>query len=441
VQLDVGVEWLAAADNGWDELTTNLWTSTTPRYAMPVHAVVPDDWTRAAPRPVVTLNSPEPYYRRAEFVAFEQFRTGTASEEVPTIVAGPEIDRSLGVALERSPAAADENGALAYTLNIRNLDRNPVEHVRVVETLPQPEHVLDTHPAALMTPEGALVWQLADLQPFESRTMTVTLDGAQVTAPLNTRAAVDVETEVSVKTHVFPLALNELPPETPIEPELALPEPEPQPIVPTFEPIDPVLADDSPAPPHGGWNPFGGAVPLQNEEPITPELTGEAPVALPEQFESIVPEPVVPLVEDPVPADAIERTPEPRPVPLESAHPPRPILSVQANARNAVRTGEVLATDYRITNEGDAPAEGIVLTVFVPPELRHKHGNQVQHRIKQLLPGETHSARLLTKAATAGTAELDAVLSFDGQSEDEHTLTVRVVGSRSPTPAAPRRPR
>jgi hypothetical protein len=315
--------------------------------------------------------------------------------------------------------------------------------VRIVETLPQPEHVIDTSPAALMTPDGALVWQLANLEPLESRSLTVTLDGSQVTAPLQTVAAVDVETEVSVKTQVFPLALNDPPPSEPIEPELFLPEPEPEPAVePSFDPIDPQLADDPPPAAQRGWNRFGGPFAPEEDTPITPELTGEAPVALPEQFDPAGPDsvPVVPEQFDPFPSNLADDPvqPAPRPVPLDSAHPPRPILSVHANARGAVRTGDILTTDFEITNDGDAPADDIVLTVFVPPELRHKHGLEVEHRIKRLLPGQSHRARLLTKAATPGTAELDAVLSTEGQPADEQTLKVRVVGA---TPAAENRSR
>lgn len=441
-ELDWGVERLAVIGDDWEEISTDLWTSTTPRITVPSFAVIADNWTQATPRPIPIAAVAEPYFYRAEPLDFEEFTAATITDEVPTIVAGPEVDRDVGVVLERSPASTDQSGALAYTLNVKNLDAHPVDHVRVVETVPVPEFVLDTNPPAYMTPDGALVWQLANLQPLESRTMTVTLDGSQVTGPLETVAALDVETQFSVKTQILPLAFSESPAEAPIEPEMARPEEDPAPF--SDPPIEPLLADDPPPRPNYGWSRFSGQPSPDDLQPITPELTGEAPVALPEQFVPVVPE-TDPLPVNPIPHEIVDQPiapdPAPRPLPLDTAHPPQPILSVQASARNAVRTGDVLTTEYQIKNDGDAPAEGIVLTVFVPPELRHKHGNEVEHRIPRLLPGETRSARLLTKAAAEGTAELDALLSLDGRPEDEHRLQVRVVSVRSAKPAATRRPR
>ena len=441
-EVELHVERLGIEVAGWDELTPDEWESTAIRPAAPSFAAAHDGWHVATVRQASFVQAPEPYYLRAELLAFEDFASGTATQETPTQVAGPEVDRSVGVVLKRSPATPSEHGSIAYHLNVSNLNPHPIEHVRIVETVPMPDYVLDTNPPACMTPEGALVWQFANLQPHESRSMIVTLDGTQITAPLETVAALDVEAQVSVKTLVQPSALGELPEETPIDPELAQFDSDPLP-QPAGEAIDPLLADDpAPPPSNHGWNPFGGSAPPEDLEPITPELTGEAPVALPEQFVPIVPEeqPVVPftpeIAEEPVPA-----SPEPRPLPLDSAHPPRPLLSVQARARNAVRTGDVLTTNYEIRNDGDAPAEGIVLRVYVPPELRHKHGEEVVHRVPRLLPGQAHKARLLTKAAAAGTAELDAVLTYDGHPEDEHRLKVQVVGATASRRATPRPPR
>jgi len=124
-------------------------------------------------------------------------------------------------------------------------------------------------------------------------------------------------------------------------------------------------------------------------------------------------------------------------VPLDAAHIPRPLLSLNARTSNSVRTGDVVTTVYEIRNTGDAAAEEVILTVYVPPELQHKYGKEVEHRIQRLQPGESHQARLLTRASTSGTAQLEAVLSLDGAATGESRVSVRVLGGRpagSPQP-------
>lgn len=453
--LELGVQWLQPQAD-WDERPYDLWTSTVPDDGPTALAYVRDDWSAAQSRSEVKTGPAQPYFLRINPIDFKDLVAAVAAAETPAPLAGPEFSSNVRLTIERSPATLTESGTLAYTLHVQNLGHDVVEHVRVIETLPQAEHVVDTLPPAAMTYDGAFVWELDRLAGQETRDLQVFLDAGQVTAPLQTVAALDIETQLAVRTLVAPAALSEPALDETITPELALPDPDPAPAAaPHFdpgpaasEPISPLLADDAPPPLRDDWNAFGQPSPT-SETPISPLLVDEdAPpsgTSRPEpqrpQYEPLEPLPrrqVAPTLADQPIEPEFDTTPEPRPLPLDSEAELRPVLSLKARSDSAVRAGDVVTTVYEIVNTGDAPAEGIVLTVFVPPELRHKHGQQVEHRIHRLQPGESHRARLLTRASSAGTAQLDAVLSHNGQADEQHVLKVKVLapgpstGSRSP---------
>jgi hypothetical protein len=266
-------------------------------------------------------------------------------------------------------------------------------------------------------------------------------------------AALDVETQFSVKTEVLAAAFPEpAPVEESIVPEIALPEAQPEPaIVPFEEPVSPLLADDTTAP--AGWNAYDPTVPPENEAPIEPLVSQEPePIGPTESFvpdaQPTIPEfaPIEPLDREPLHPSVVEESvvpeeapmPQPRPIPIDPTRPPRPLLSLTARTDKAVRAGEVVTTVYEIKNEGEAPAQDVTLTVHIPPELQHKYGKEVEHRIRQLRPGESHQARLLTRASAEGTAQLDAILLLEGTPEDESKLSVKVLGARPQSSARPR---
>lgn len=455
LDMELTVDRLAIRIPGWNERKDESWTSIAPLAADtgPLFASISDDWMAAQPRPDADVTALQPYFLRAERREFDQFSAATASAEVPLLYASAQFDGHVGVTLDRGPAVPDLDGAVAYTLNVRNLDNSPVEHVRVIESMSiqLAGQVLDTDPPAYMSSEGALIWQLADLRPLESRALKVTLSADQLTAPLQTISALDIETQVSVKTAVTAAPAPEPATEEPIVPEFAFPEPQPEPPVRPFnEPIAPLLAEDDIRPEPAGWNAFDPAAFSADDQPIEPLVTefepetiGPAETIVPE-FEPITPEfapfDALPaarreFADEPIEPEFVP-TPAPRPVPIDPTRPPRPLLSLAAHTDKTVRAGEVVTTIYEITNEGEAPAEEVVLTVHVPSELQHKYGKKVEHRIDRLQPGESRRARLLTLASSEGTAELDAILLLDGAAEDKSTVSVRVL-NRRPAVAAP----
>ncbi len=120
------------------------------------------------------------------------------------------------------------------------------------------------------------------------------------------------------------------------------------------------------------------------------------------------PEPVVPEV-----------IPEPvvRPV-----APGRPKLVIQFDPPQAVKVGEELQAYYTVENVGTADATGIRLLVEVPPQLRHRFGELVDHKISRLAPNESRRALFAALAEGAGRLPLHWTLEaddLDTQSDSE----------------------
>jgi hypothetical protein len=185
----------------------------------------------------------------------------------------------------------------------------------------------------------------------------------------------------------------------------------------------PALSESTP------FDPFA-ATPAEADAPNTPSSDHNEPMddaVLP--LERPTPAPATPAVEP-------DRTQEPAWAPRTLAtdeweSPPRPILNVKARSPHAVHRGEIVTAYYDITNTGNAPAVDVVLTVHLPVELLHKHGNVVEHRIERLEPGESRRARLLARARSNGTARLDATLSHADQNDAEAAVSIRVVGGNT----------
>jgi hypothetical protein len=81
-----------------------------------------------------------------------------------------------------------------------------------------------------------------------------------------------------------------------------------------------------------------------------------------------------------------------------------------------------------MTSSTRGTPENVVLTVHLPQELLHRHGELVEHHIERLEPGESRRAKLLARARTTGTARLDATLSLDDRDEKRAEVSIRVVG-------------
>lgn len=429
----------------WDEQLEELWASQPSSDDFnPGFSLAFDNWS-ATRSPSLTVDATasqnfEPYYLKADFVEFDQLTAVVSAAESPAPGAAAVALHDLAVLVERGPAVPTDGGAVAYSLHVYNSSRETAGHVRVIETLPEVERVVDVVPPAAITPDGALIWELSELAPFEERVLTITLmPGEQTT--LDTVAAIDVESQFSVVTLVHPAETVEPFSPTPDPIDLALPsidEPAVEPAPASFdEPFVDAPVEESPVAmpadlpeeePVNAFDPFGPSPAPADEAPVMPSWLleeDEAPPAIAD--ERPVPEfPTFdePVVEEPVPEP--DWNPTPRPVPLDPVQPPRPLLSLKARSQATAATGDVVTTVFEIVNEGDAPAEGVLLTVHLDPALKHKHGETVEHHIDQLAPGESRTATLYTRAAREGIAKFDAVLSHAGQDEDAQEYAVRI---------------
>ena len=164
----------------WDERLEELWASQPSREDFnPAFPLAFDRWSATQAR-ALTVDAPasqyfEPYFLKAEFIEFDQLTAAVSAAEVPAPGATSVVLHDLAVLVERGPAVPTSGGAVAYSLHVYNPGREPAGHVRIIETLPEVERVIDVVPPAVMTTDGALVWELSELAPFEERVLTITL--------------------------------------------------------------------------------------------------------------------------------------------------------------------------------------------------------------------------------------------------------------------------
>jgi hypothetical protein len=447
---------------GWEERLEELWVS------RPVIDVVQpstllafDQWNAARTQPPV-LTTPdaqefEPYFLTAEFVHFDQLTAAISADELPAAGSDPVALRGLSVAVERSSAVPSASGGIEYALHVRNAGYDVVDHVRVIETLPRVERVIDVVPPAVISPDGALVWELSAIGPREERVLTITLmPGTDTT--LDTIAALDIESQFTVATLVRPAGNLELFSPEPEPADLALPEmpfesetapafiDEPIVSAPAEEPV--VLPEETAAEPAptDPFDPFGSEPAAPPEEPVIPSWILEeddGPPARNTRPSTTLPAADEPVIEESIPVEpemALPEEPEedqgwsstPRPVPLDPVQAPQPLLSLRTRSQTTAAAGDVVTTVFEISNTGDGAADEVLLTVHLAPGLKHKHGDTVEHHIATLGPGETRTARLYTRAAATGVARFDAVLSHAGESDDEqsHAVQIAVPNSR-----------
>lgn len=147
------------------------------------------------------------------------------------------------------------------------------------------------------------------------------------------------------------------------------------------------------------------------------------------------PEPSIPDVETSVaqqPAPAVDPFPESQPLPPRSsipslpAHEPRPQLSLSFQADDRATVGREWTALFTVANTGDAPAFDVSVDIELPEHLRHRHGAVVRHIIDSLAPGESHTARLIVVAETAGRSQFAAHLSMAGELVEQEPIELRI---------------
>mgnify|MGYP002622296022 FL=1 len=394
----------------WDQQAAMLWTSAPVGEPVPPVAFrPPDNWRPASRRSSLVEEESnvdlEPFYLRA-VLAESDATPLLPTVDDPSSPFGPGPARDLRIDVLALPARpGDANGLAVQTVLVRNRSDDPVEQVVVRQRVPAVENVIDVVPPAAITPDGQLLWELTELSPGEERSLLITTRLSEGDTEA-TVTQVDVQSQIGVSTTVSEASLPEPIETEPDVPLLAQPRRSPRPL-PDSEDSESlperVLPESFPGSPVSGLESRDDSV---------------IPAALPDEI------PTLALPEDPPNQSAL-----PRPLPLDPARPPVPALSITANSTATARPGEVVTTIFEVANKGDAPAFDVVLTVHVAPELQHKHGDTVEHRIGRIAPGEQHRATLYTRARMEGTARLKAVLEHAGNVGGQHWEVVRVTAA------------
>ncbi|REJ97235.1 MAG: hypothetical protein DWQ34_02615 [Planctomycetota bacterium] len=412
--LDLSVDRLGF-DFEWDQQQALLWTSVpVGEPALPPAFRPPDDWRPATPRSTVADSNTaidfEPYYLRATLSESDENPFLPASDG-PMSPFGPAPARNLQIEVSALPGRpGDSNQVVVQSVLVRNPGNEPIEQVFVRQKLPAVELVIDVDPPAAITPDGDLIWELMDMAPGEERPLLVTMH-LPAGEEAETVTQVDVQSQIGVTTTVS----EPLSPE-PINTDLDLPliaQPERSPRPQVFDPEPEITLPDRVLPESFPGSPVSAT---QSRDDAV------VPAALPEELPMLV-----------MPEDRPDQPALPRPLPLDPVRPPTPLLSITANSPESAKPGDVVATVFEVVNTGDAPAYDLVLTVHVAPQLQHKHGEIVEHHIDRIAPGEQHTARLLTRAKSSGTARVKAVLMHSGDGSKQHWAVVRVTEGNETT--------
>jgi len=412
IQLVTEFAWLPVSNELAD------WQSSAPPFTTAFTSLPPDQWRqttqRTAPAIATTL-TPEPYYLRALLV--------DAPEETPLFALdtspgplGPGAAAGAKLVIEKlAPSNVAPYSELEYTILVSNRGDESANRVVVHELPDNVERVVHAEPPAGITPQGGLLWEIDQLPPGEERRFTVRSlppDADHV----STVAYVDVQTQIGVSTTVVETPTSPVE-ETPFE----LVMPAQQPVDPAPFNLEPEPAEPDPIaiePDHGvpGWASTEDREPTP--APVFPTDVSDSPAELP--FQPVIPEDAVPVQVLP------SEDPLPRPEPLNPEPPPAPLVAVEAISQPTAVAGEVVSAVYEITNNGTAPAHGVVLTVELTPELRHRHGRSIEHRILRLDPGETVTANLRALAGAEGVANLRAHIAHDGLQRDAVNTEIRI---------------
>ncbi len=269
------------------------------------------------------------------------------------------------VVIEKSsPKNAPVGQPLQYGLTVRNVGEETLDNVRVREQLSNIQRVSNTRPPAKVVGE-ALVWDLAELRPGESRQLQIEMQPNSEVL-LAHKSAVQVTTRVAAVSNV------------------RVPRPEPQPVEPKSETPASVMPQffDAPEP-----------------EPL-PQPEAEAEPIDQEPIPQIIP------FED---EDEPEVLPQFEPEPVRIEEPVQP-LSLEMFAPQAVASGGEVRTVFEVQNRGGAEMTDLILAVELTDELDHPNGHLLELKIPRIAAGDVFRTRLTTEAVKDGTATLSSRL-------------------------------
>ncbi|MSR54582.1 MAG: DUF11 domain-containing protein [Gemmataceae bacterium] len=105
-------------------------------------------------------------------------------------------------------------------------------------------------------------------------------------------------------------------------------------------------------------------------------------------------------------------------------------LAIASKAPQKVVAGETVAISFVITNLGDHPAEGVKLTLAVPPGLEIKTSGTSPFDLGKLLPGEAREVKVPALAKKSGVHKFDAIVEGLGGIQAKASMSITAVSAQ-----------
>ena len=105
----------------------------------------------------------------------------------------------------------------------------------------------------------------------------------------------------------------------------------------------------------------------------------------------------------------------------------QPKLVIEHSAPPQVLVGQQIVMNITVRNDGDGPAENVVIRDVVPDGLKHVSGKEIENPIGRLLPGQSRNLQLPLLAVAPGNIRNTISVSGDGKLTNEHSISLQVV--------------
>jgi uncharacterized repeat protein (TIGR01451 family) len=117
-----------------------------------------------------------------------------------------------------------------------------------------------------------------------------------------------------------------------------------------------------------------------------------------------------------------------------------PHLTLKVSVPPQVALGQLADFRFEIGNDGNAPAEGVLLRNVLPAGFRHADGNDLEYEVGTLPPGKTEAVTLRVAAIKPGSFKNSAMLTAKGGLKSEAVADVEIADQKvSVTRQGPKR--
>lgn len=109
----------------------------------------------------------------------------------------------------------------------------------------------------------------------------------------------------------------------------------------------------------------------------------------------------------------------------------KPEISIFHKSAPKVLIGDRVAIDIVVKNDGDGPANNVMIQEDLPPQLLFSEGyRELEYAIGTLAPGQSKNVNLVLKAAEIGPFRNTMVAHADGGLQDQHSIDMEVIAPK-----------